>query len=356
MQAGRDARSTAMALLAHAAAIALVFWAVATHVQFAAPVRTAALTELTPPPAMAPAKDVMGGGGGQHNATPVSKGALPKIADRQITPPKAPPMEQPKIRMPDATIEVQKDLKMASNAMPNLGMPSSALMGASMGSGNGTGLGSGSGSGLGPGSGGGFGGGLRTVGGGVSAPVLLYQVEPEFSEEARKAKASGNVLVNLVVDQQGHPQNVHVLRGVGMGLDEKAIAAVKLYKFKPAMEGGKAVAEDGDLLHSGTAGLVVGLESVDEGEEFGLAALAEVDEGDAEDAAVAAAMADRAECAEGEVCGVDRKVDEGVDVEVGGVGQAKEAALGAEIEDAPGEGGVGVEAAQGGLPTVAIAR
>jgi protein TonB len=76
----------------------------------------------------------------------------------------------------------------------------------------------------------------------VSAPVLLYQVEPEFSEEARKAKASGNVLVNLIVDQQGHPQNVHVLRGVGMGLDEKAIAAVKQYKFKPAMEGGKPVA------------------------------------------------------------------------------------------------------------------
>jgi protein TonB len=242
MRTGRDARSTAMAVVAHAAAIALIFWAVAAHVPFAAPAKTASLTELTPPPAMAPAKNVMGGGGGQHDATPVSKGALPKIADHQITPPKAPPMEQPKIRMPDATIEVQKDLKMANNNMPNLGMPTSSLMGASMGNGNGTGLGAGEGTGLGVGSGGGFGGGLRKIGGGVSAPVLLYQVEPEFSEEARKAKASGNVMVNLIVDQQGHPQNVRVLRGVGMGLDEKAIAAVKLYKFKPAMEGGKPVA------------------------------------------------------------------------------------------------------------------
>jgi protein TonB len=242
MRAGRDARSTAMAVVAHAAAIALIFWAVATHVPFAAPVKTLSLTELVPPPTMAPTKDVMGGGGGQHDATPVSKGALPKIADVQITPPKAPPMEQPKIRMPDATIEVQKDLKMANNAMPNLGMPSSTLMGSSMGNDKGTGLGSGNGSGLGAGMGGNFGGGLAKIGGGVSAPVLLYQVEPEFSEEARKAKASGNVLVNLIVDQQGHPQNVHVLRGVGLGLDEKAIAAVKLYKFKPAMEGGKPVA------------------------------------------------------------------------------------------------------------------
>jgi protein TonB len=242
MQAGRSARSTSMALLAHVAAIALILWAVAAHVQLAAPVKTVPLTELTPPPAMASAKDAMGGGGGQQGATPVSKGRLPKFADHQITPPKAPPMEQPKIRMPDATIEVQNDLKMASNAMPNLGMPSSTLMGSSMGNGNGMGLGSGNGSGLGAGTGGDFGGGLAKIGGGVSAPVLLYQVEPEFSEEARKAKASGNVLVNLIVDQQGHPQNVHVLRGVGMGLDEKAIAAVKQYKFKPAMEGGKPVA------------------------------------------------------------------------------------------------------------------
>jgi protein TonB len=121
-------------------------------------------------------------------------------------------------------------------------MPNSPLLGMSMGNGSGTGLGAGNGSGLGNGTGGGFGGGLRKIGGGVSAPVLIYQVEPEFSEEARKAKAAGNVLVNLIVDQNGRPQNVHVLRGVGMSLDEKAVEAVKQYKFKPAMEGGKAVA------------------------------------------------------------------------------------------------------------------
>jgi protein TonB len=75
----------------------------------------------------------------------------------------------------------------------------------------------------------------------VSAPVLIYSVDPEFSEEARRAKAAGNVIVNLWVDEKGMPSHVHVIRGVGMGLDEKALAAVKQYRFRPAMENGKPV-------------------------------------------------------------------------------------------------------------------
>jgi protein TonB len=242
MNPKRDPKSTATAILAHAAAIALIFWMAAKHVQFAAPINTSLLTQLTPPPPQAPPKaDAMGGGGGQRGPTPVTKGELPKFADQQITPPKAPPLVEPKIKMPDATIEVQKDLKMADNKMPNLGMPNSPLLGSSMGNGNGTGLGLGSGSGVGSGTGGNYGGGPKRIGGGVSAPTLIFSVEPEFSEEARKAKTSGNVLVNLWVDAEGNPTHIRVLRGVGMGLDEKAIAAVKQYKFKPAMENGKPV-------------------------------------------------------------------------------------------------------------------
>jgi protein TonB len=241
MATKQDPKATAASVAIYALLILLFAWLVKQHVQFAAPVKTT-ITDLVPPP-IAPTKaTTMGGGGGQKSPTPVSKGQLPKFAETQITPPKAPPMEQPKIKMPDPTIEVQKDLKMANNNMPNLGMPSSTLMGSSMGNGSGTGIGSGNGSGLGAGSSGNFGGGLRKIGGGVSAPVLQYAPEPEFSEEARKAKAAGNVLVNLIVDQNGHPQNVHVLRGVGMGLDEKAMEAVRLYRFKPAMENGKPVA------------------------------------------------------------------------------------------------------------------
>ena len=218
MNPKRDTRSTATAVLVHAAALAVVFWMAAHHLPLLTQPKQM-LVEISTPPPMARAKDVMGGGGGQHGPTPVTKGQLPKFADTQITPPKAPPLEQPKIRRPDPTIEVQKDLKMATNNMPMLGDPRSTLSGPmSMGSGSGTGLGAGNGSGLGVGSGGNFGGGLRHVGGGVSAPVPIHEVEPEFSEEARRAKFMGVVTVNLIVDDKGMPRNVHVARGVGMGL------------------------------------------------------------------------------------------------------------------------------------------
>jgi TonB family protein len=82
---------------------------------------------------------------------------------------------------------------------------------------------------------------LRRIGGGVTSPKLVYKVDPQFSEQARKEKFSGIVLINLIVDTNGLPQNVHVLRGVGMGLDEKALEAVKQYIFQPAMENGKPV-------------------------------------------------------------------------------------------------------------------
>lgn len=237
----QDPKATASAIVIYAALILLIFFWGARVVHDMNVKKQLELTTLLTPPPMTPKLETMGGGGGQRGPTPVTKGHLPKFADTQITPPKAPPMEEPKIRMPDPTIEVQKDLKMANNNMPNIGMPNSPLVGSSMGNGSGSGLGSGNGSGLGPGSGGNYGGGLRKIGGGVSTPVVIYQVEPEFSEEARKAKFMGVVLVNLIVDAQGRPQNVHTLRGVGMGLDDKAVEAVKQYRFKPAMEGGKPV-------------------------------------------------------------------------------------------------------------------
>jgi protein TonB len=244
MSPKRDARTTVGAVLLHVAAIGLLFWAVSLKTGLMRPSEIdLSQLQIATPPTMPLAKSLMGGGGGQHGATPVVKGHLPKLAETQITPPKMPPLEQPKIRLPDATVEVQKDLKMADNAMPNIGMPNSPVVGSSsMGNGSGTGLGSGNGAGIGPGTGGNYGGGLVKVGGGVSSPVLIHQVEPEFSEVARKAKFQGNVMVSLVVDPQGMPRNVRVTRGVGMGLDEKAMEAVRQYRFRPAMEGGKPVA------------------------------------------------------------------------------------------------------------------
>jgi protein TonB len=170
----------------------------------------------------------------------VSKGHLPKLAEQQIVPPTQPPKIAPKITM-EPTI-VMQEMKLADNVMPNVGMPNSPLPGVSLGDGRGTGIGPGDGPGMGPGSGGNRGGGLRHVGGSVSMPEVLYSVEPEFSEEARKAKTSGDVSVYLWVDERGNPTHVRVVRGMGMGLDEKAIEAVKQYRFKPAMENGRPVA------------------------------------------------------------------------------------------------------------------
>ena len=71
--------------------------------------------------------------------------------------------------------------------------------------------------------------------------MLISQVDPEYTPEAKAAKMKGTVPVNLWVDEQGNVQHVRVVRGLGSGLDEKAIEAVRQYRFKPALETGKPV-------------------------------------------------------------------------------------------------------------------
>ena len=237
-------KSVALSISFYALLILLIAFLIAHHVQLAAPHKAVlVLTDVTPPPPLPPQKTAIGGGGGQHDLAPVTQGHLPKLAQEQIVPPKAPPTIPPKLAV-EPTVVVQPDLKMATNTMPMIGAPTSSLKGFSMGNGSGTGIGSGNGNGIGPGSGGNTGGGVQHVGGGISAPKVLVQVDPEFSEEARKAKFSGNVEVYLWVDEQGNPSHIRVARGVGMGLDEKAVEAVRQYKFKPAMQNGKPVKVD----------------------------------------------------------------------------------------------------------------
>jgi protein TonB len=242
----RSPTSTGVAIAIHALIFLLIAFLIARHVQLTAPLKVHEVTQLTVPlpPPVAPKAEQIGGGGGQHDLAPVTKGHLPKLAQEQIVPPKAPPTIPPKLAV-EPSVVVQKDLKMADNTMPNIGLPNSNVRGPmSMGTGNGTGIGSGDGNGIGPGSGGNTGGGVYHIGGSVKPPVVTLQVDPEFSEEARKAKFSGNVLVYLIVDEQGNPSHVRVVRGIGMGLDEKAVEAVRQYKFKPATQNGKPVKVD----------------------------------------------------------------------------------------------------------------
>ena len=80
---------------------------------------------------------------------------------------------------------------------------------------------------------------IYKVGGHISAPQVKHRVTAQYTDEARRAKFQGVCLLSLVVDAQGNPQNVRVARALGMGLDLKAIEAIKQYKFKPAMKDGK---------------------------------------------------------------------------------------------------------------------
>jgi periplasmic protein TonB len=202
-------------------------------------------------PKPAHARDTMagGGGGGDHSPLPPSKGRLPKAALRQFTPPAAVvrnmdpklAMEPSIIAPPDVRLP---DVNMAQYGDPlaKLGPPSNGPgSGAGIGTGKGGGVGSGNGVGFGPGEGGGIGGGVFRVGGGVTAPSLIYKVEPEYSEEARKAKYQGTVLLYVEVDAGGHAQNIRVLHSLGLGLDEKAMEAVKKWKFRPGYKDGKPV-------------------------------------------------------------------------------------------------------------------
>jgi periplasmic protein TonB len=242
MAVKRDPVSAVISTVINVGVVAFALWFAAQKagiIPAAKPVEIVSL-DVPPPPKAPPKAQMMGGGGGQPDKAPVSKGNPPKFAPDPINPPKAPPLEEPKIKI-ETTVDVDPNIKMAKTDLLNLGMPNSPNVGTSLGNGHGTGLGSGNGSGIGPGSGGNMGGGVRRIGGGVSAPVVLFAPEPEFSEEARKAKVAGNVLVYLQVDTSGHPIHVKVLRGIGLGLDEKAMEAVRQYKFKPAMENGKPV-------------------------------------------------------------------------------------------------------------------
>ncbi len=253
-------QSASVSLLVHVAMIgALIALSIigAKVVEQKKPQETVTLIapDLSPPPLPMTKPNAKtsggGGGGGDHDKLQAPKGKLPKTAMEQITPPAMVIRnDHPKLPV-EPTVVIPPQIKLASN-MPNLGNPMSAVPsgppsngtggGGGIGSGNGGGVGSGSGPGVGPGHGGGIGGGAFRVGGGVSAPRALDTPDPEYSEEARKAKYQGTCVLWLIVGPDGKPRDVKVARALGMGLDEKAIEAVRNWKFAPAMKDGKPVA------------------------------------------------------------------------------------------------------------------
>jgi periplasmic protein TonB len=187
-----------------------------------------------------------GGSGGDSSKTAASKGALPTITMRdQLTPPEA-VLNNPDPKLPEppsivAITEVKlPQLGQLGNPLANLQAPPS----------NGTGERGGIGNeccgGVGTAPGHGFGdyhGNVYRPGmAGVTLPRAIYDPDPEYSEEARHNKYQGSVVLWLVVDAQGQPRDIRLQRSLGMGLDEKAMAAVSQWRFQPATLDGKAVA------------------------------------------------------------------------------------------------------------------
>jgi protein TonB len=192
-----------------------------------------------------------GGGGGDRSELPPTKGRAPKFKYTQFTPPEATLKNlNPKLPM-DPSLLGPPDLKVANPPLTNMGDPLAASVnysggpggGGGIGTGEAGGIGSGSGGGLGPGEGGGTGGGMFRAGvNGVGSPVCIYCPQPEYSDEARKAKYQGTVLLDVTVTADGRVLNPQVLKGPGLGLEEKAMAQVKNWKMRPAVgPSGKAV-------------------------------------------------------------------------------------------------------------------
>ena len=82
---------------------------------------------------------------------------------------------------------------------------------------------------------------ISRIGGGVSAPAVIYKLNPKYTEEARRAKLEGAVLLKIVVDVNGVAKNIQVAKSLGLGLDEKAIEAVSQWKFRPGQKDGQPV-------------------------------------------------------------------------------------------------------------------
>src|SRR5579864_4395620 len=187
-----------------------------------------------------------GGGGGDASKLKASAGTPPKASlQPQIVPPT---VEVPKVQAKiTATPTIVADLKFpqtnqVGDPLSKLMIPSNGTgVGSGIGSGSGGGIGSGSGGGLGAGSGGNFGGGVFRVGNGVTKPEAIYAPEPDYSDEARKAKYQGTVVLTVIVGADGRVHNAQVSRSLGMGLDEKAKEKIMVWKFKPATKDSKPV-------------------------------------------------------------------------------------------------------------------
>jgi protein TonB len=234
---GGESKSAAVSVLIHVGVVLLLIFAFQTPQVQKALKQVSTIIYNPPPfkPKLPKAADQAQGGGGMKQPTPTNHGAPPRFQKAFVPPVLTAP--QPKL-----VVQTGITAQVPSIQADNYGDPLSKLMANTGGGGSGTGIGNGNGDGYGPGSGGNQGGGVYRPGGDVSAPTILTKVDPEYSEEARKAKYSGVVLLSIVVDEHGLPRDIRIVRPLGLGLDQKAIEAVQHWRFVPGRKGGHPVA------------------------------------------------------------------------------------------------------------------
>jgi protein TonB len=200
----------------------------------------------------APVREQTGGGsGGERNPVPATRGNLPPFSWLQITPPMLRPPADAKLQVA-ATVVGPPELTVP-DPLQMLGDPRALSVTGSAGPGERGGIGDKCCGGIGPGKGRGAGEGQDWGAGnpgqpragtrGASYPVCAYCPNPPYADEARKSKQQGKVILHVIVEADGRVGEIRLVQGIGFGLDERAIEAVRGWQFKPALgPGGKPMA------------------------------------------------------------------------------------------------------------------
>ncbi len=188
-----------------------------------------------------PQKGPGGGGGGRpKDPEPPRKAEIVAAKPVQAKPiPKPADVPTPDVVVP---IQTQNAVVTLPGSISGLEVPNGT---GTAGGGRGTGIGTGTGSGVGPGEGGGFGGGAYQIGNGVSSPVLVKEVKPNYTGDAMRAKLQGVVEMECIVLPDGtvDPKSIKITRSLDstFGLDQQAIVAVKQWRFRPGTFKGQPV-------------------------------------------------------------------------------------------------------------------
>ncbi len=231
------AKSQTLSLGIHAAMVAiLLLWTTHSSQTLPPPVSGRHVTPLAPRPRDLAKWTGQHAGGINQTLLPAKHGAPPPKAHRTFIQP---------VRLPDPKLPMAMTVAFESPTLivnaDQIGDPLSKLPFGELGTHGGISAGDGCCKGIGPGT-----DGTPGVTGGqsghhITTAQLIYKVEPEFSEEARKAKYSGAVLLAIEVDSTGHVRGIRVLQSPGLGLDQKAIDAVRQWRFRPGYQDGKPV-------------------------------------------------------------------------------------------------------------------